>query len=347
MRGLDARRSEAALRRVACAVIGLVFPDRWVWDFWLVRDGADHHVFYLQAPSDSASPDGRHWHASIGHAVSSDLTNWQVLGDALRPGPPGSWDDASTWTGSVVPVDGGWAMLYTGISTAERGLVQRIELARSTDLLHWDKHGGPVLEADARWYELYDTADPAGSAAAVPRPWPDQAWRHPWVYPDGNGRWQAVLTARAGTGDPAERGVVGQARSADLLHWEVLPPLTPPRLGFGQMEVPQLLERGGRTYLIFCSDTETQAPDRRRTGAGTGTYYLVSDSAAGPFEVVGSGVLEADHRGSVYAGKLHETTQGGLVFLAWHRTRRDGAFHGALGDPRPVSVNPDGSLRLG
>lgn len=264
MRGLDARRSEAALRRVACAVIGLVFPDRWVWDFWLVRDGADHHVFYLQAPSDSASPDGRHWHASIGHAVSSDLTNWQVLGDALRPGPPGSWDDASTWTGSVVPVDGGWAMLYTGISTAERGLVQRIELARSTDLLHWDKHGGPVLEADARWYELYDTADPAGSAAAVPRPWRDQAWRHPWVYPDGNGRWQAVLTARAGTGDPAERGVVGQARSADLLHWEVLPLLTPPRSGFGQMEVPQLLERGGRTYLIFCSDTETQAPDAGR-----------------------------------------------------------------------------------
>ncbi len=46
-------------------------------------------------------------------------------------------------------------MLYTGINRGERGLIQRIGLATSDDLIHWTKHpANPVLEADERWYEL-------------------------------------------------------------------------------------------------------------------------------------------------------------------------------------------------
>ena len=56
--------------------------------------------------------------------------------------------------------------------------------------------------------------------------------------------------------------------------------------------------------------------------------------------------LEADRAGSTYAGKLHETTDGDLVFLAWHRTRPDGSFHGALSDPRRVDITADGRLLL-
>ena len=54
----------------------------------------------------------------------------------------------------------------------------------------------------------------------------------------------AYVTARANDGDPEGRGVIGHARSHDLVHWEVLPPVTEP-MGFGQMEVPQLVEAGG------------------------------------------------------------------------------------------------------
>jgi hypothetical protein len=80
-----------------------------------------------------------------------------VLPDALRPGPPGAWDDLATWTGSVIEHDGRWHMLYTGISRAERGLIQRIGLAVSDDLTAWRKHpANPVLQADGRWYELLD-----------------------------------------------------------------------------------------------------------------------------------------------------------------------------------------------
>jgi beta-fructofuranosidase len=317
--------------------MGLAFDDRWIWDFWLVRDGDDHHVFYLQAPTEIGDPHARHWNVSIGHAVSQDLVEWEPLPDALAPGEPGTWDDASTWTGSIIGNDGRWFLLYTGTSKADGGLVQRIGLAASTDLMTWQKHPGPVLEADPRWYETLAEADGA---------WHDQAWRDPWVFvhPD-DGQFHVLVTARVREGDPQSRGVVGHARSSDLRTWEVLPPVTEP-MGFGQLEVPQLHVSGDRTYLVFCSDIETQGTPRRDDGPGTGTYYAVGDSLTGPFRLLGEAALEADRNGSTYAGKLHETTDGELVFLAWHRTRADGSFHGALTDPRRVDIAADGRLLL-
>ena len=51
-------------------------------------------------------------------------------------------------------------------------------------------------------------------------------------------------------------------------------------------------------------------------------------------------------KGSTYAGKLQRTNEGQLVFLAWHRTRPDGGFHGALSDPCPVEILADGALQV-
>ena len=125
------------------------------------------------------APALRHHNASIGHAVSHDLRSWRVLPDALHPGPEGSWDDLATWTGSAIGHDGRWYMLYTGINRREQGLIQRIGLAVSDDLVSWEKHPeNPVLEADPRWYDLLDRAR-----------WRDQSWRDPVALPrPGRGR---------------------------------------------------------------------------------------------------------------------------------------------------------------
>jgi beta-fructofuranosidase len=328
-------------RRDSDNVSGMVLaiPDRWVWDFWFARIGDEHHVFFLQAPHSVGHPDLRHWQASIGHAVSHDLINWTMLPDAIVPGPAGSWDDASTWTGSVLehpgPSGGRWVMLYTGTSTGERGAVQRIGLAESDDLTIWRKHEQPVLEADPSQYETL-----AGGL------WHDQAWRDPWLFvgPD-DGQVHVFITARGKTGDTFERGVIGHARSPDLLSWDVLPPVTEP-LRFGQLEVPQLVPSHGRWFLLFSSDVPTQAHDHRELGPGTGTFYLVGDAPTGPFTMIGDGVVEVDRPGSTYAGKVHLTTDGQPVFLAWHRTGNDGTFDGWLADPRPIELSADGTIRL-
>ncbi len=314
--------------------MALTVAGHWIWDFWLARDGDEHHLFFLQAPHAIGDPELRHWNVSIGHAVSRDLVDWKLLPDALRPGEPGSFDDATTWTGSVLPVADGWVMLYTGTSRADQALVQRIGLARSDDLTSWRRSREPVLEADPRWYETL------GDGA-----WHDQAWRDPWLFTDEDGAYHVLCTARVKDGPPFDRGVIAHATSPDLQHWDVHPPVTVP-MGFGQLEVPQLVPLAGRWYLLFCSDVPTQDPFRAADGPGTGTYYLVADEPTGPFTMLGDGVLEANEIGSTYAGKLHRTTEGELVFLSWHRTGPGGVFHGALSDPRPVEVLADGRLQV-
>jgi beta-fructofuranosidase len=314
----------------------LALAESWIWDFWLVADAGAVHVFFLKAPRSLGNPQLRHWHATIGHAVSTDLVRWDLLPDALGPGEPGAWDDLAVWTGSVIRDERCWHMLYTGTRRSEQGAVQRIGRATSDDLTDWRRRdGGPVLEVDRRWYESLDL-----------RLWHDQAWRDPWLTRDPDGDFHAYVTARsANGGEPGERGVVGHARSPDLLEWQVLPPVTEP-MGFGQMEVPQVLSVADRFYLVFSSDAGTQHPRRRPALSGTGTYYLVGDSPLGPFRPETLGVLEADDAGTSYAGKLFDL-DGELVFLAWANIHPEAGFAGHLNDPRPVAVAADGRLSVG
>jgi beta-fructofuranosidase len=316
----------------------LRFDDRWIWDFWMARRGAEHHVFYLQAPRSLGDPDKRHRNATIGHAVSTNLRDWTVLADALGPGPAGAWDDDATWTGSILERDGHWWLYYTGISTNEDGLVQRVGVATSDDLTTWTKHpGNPIIELDPVRYEALDLTA-----------WPDQAWRDPWVVPL-NGGFHALLTARAATGDYDARGVVAHARSTDLVTWAVDDPVTiTPSGQFGQLEVPQLIELGGRWYLLFCTGEGTHSHAwAARTGKTprTGTYYAVADSPLGPFTLVDEMLLGPRDGSTCYAGRIVPTDDGPM-FMAWRLLAPDGSFAGELIDPIPVGVMPDGALTL-
>lgn len=315
--------------------MALRLEDKWIWDFWLVESEDCLHIFYLQAPKVIGDPDLRHWNVSIGHAVSPDLTNWQVLSDALSTGDPGSWDDRSTWTGSIIEHQGRWHLFYTGTSSREYGLVQRIGLATSDDLMTWNRHrDGPLMEADARWYEKIDAGE-----------WHDEAWRDPWVFRHDDGWFHATITARYNRGPRHGRGVIGHARSRDLVAWEVLAPITSPD-GFGQLEVSQVVHHGGNWYLLFSSDVDTQTHRRRDQGPGTGTYYLRSASALGPYRPAQARPLRVDRQGTSYAGRLVDRGERGLFFLAWSRVDPEHGFIGSISDPMAVAVSADGELAL-
>ncbi len=126
----------------------------YLWDFWLVSPHewgdarAPYHLYYRQAWRRFGSPNLRHGAATVGHAISHDLRQWVSRGTALEAGRPGSWDDRAIWTGSVTVRDGLTYMFYTGLCQAERGLVQRIGLAVSTDL---------VLPSQMTWYTGNET----------------------------------------------------------------------------------------------------------------------------------------------------------------------------------------------
>jgi beta-fructofuranosidase len=311
--------------------MGLRLTERWVWDFWHVLDGADHHLFYLQAPRTPGDPEARHWNVSIGHAVSEDLRTWTVLEDALAPAAEGAWDDYTTWTGCVIGHEERWWMFYTGTNRRENGLVQRVGLATSHDLVTWERHGHePLIELDPRWYEELDLSI-----------WHDQAWRDPWVYRDTDGLFHVLVTARVNHGPPATRGVIGHAVSEDLLRWEVLPPLTSPG-AFGHLEIPQTVEVGGHWWLLF--STPAAAPLVQPSYPGSeiaGTHVLRAEDPLGPYDWSTHQLLDGDVTGSRYGGRVVPDGAGGNMLLTWLLGDGKGGFVGEVADPLPVTVEAD------
>ena len=135
-----------------------------------------------------------------------------------------------------------------------------------------------------------------------------------------DGLFHVLVTARSPHGAPDGAGVVGHARSGDLVDWEVLPPLTEPG-EFAQVEVPQLVRvQGGHTILFSCHAEDHSSQRVKRLGADGqgGTFalrakhfsgpYVASDTPIAPFHA-GLGVL--------YAGKLLEGHAGEWNFMAF------------------------------
>jgi beta-fructofuranosidase len=216
---------------------------------------------------------------------------------------------------------------------------QRIGLATSTDLIHWDKHpDNPLLEADPRFYEQLDL-----------NLWFDQAWRDPWLFQHPQtGEFHAYITARCNYGPADGRGVIAHARSTDLLNWEVLPPVTAPG-DFGQLEVPQLVSIQNRYYMLFCTADSTHAADyQRKTGVEPvrGTHYLVADDPLGPFRFSTREFLVGDPIGSFYNGKLVQGPDDAWYFMASRQSTSGGDFIGTLSDPMPVTIEDDGDLSV-
>lgn len=314
--------------------------DKWIWDFWFVRRQRELHLFYLQAPRALGDASLRHHNATIGHAVSDDAREWVVLPDAVHAGLPGAWDDLATWTGSAMGHEGRWYMLYTGVSRRERGQVQRIGLAVSDDLVCWQKYAGnPVLLADPTWYAVIGQGRGG-----------DEAWRDPWLFRCAeDGQFHVLVTARSRFGELDGAGVIGHARSPDLMDWEVLPPLTEPG-EFAQLEVPQLVEAERGCLILFSCHSEDHSRKRQQRLGGPGlggTFVLSARDFAGPWLPSDRPVETPGDRsfGAPYAGKLIERGTGEWGFMAF-RGADDRNFLGELMGPLPIEWGPDGALQV-
>lgn len=304
----------------------------WVWDFWTADDGDRYHLFFLKASRALIDPDRRHWRATIGHATSTDLSSWTEHADAVLPDDSPNFDDLATWTGSVVRQDDGmWRMFYTAVSRAEGGLSQRISSVVSADLFTWHREPGrQVLVPDPQWYETAET-----------RQWPDQAWRDPWVFRDGE-TWHMLITARANHGEADDRGVVGHATSPDLQAWTVQPPLSRPGAGFGHIEVVQTVNVDGRPVGLFSCLGSELSRGRRGDDPVGGIWAFPTDSLAGPFRTEESYRVTDEH---LYVGRLVEDRAGHWQFLAFRNDDGHGGWVGEITDPQPVAW-VDGRLTI-
>ena len=296
-----------------------------IGDAWYYAADGAVHMYFLTKPDTSAGG----W--DIGHAATRDLVTWEFLGLALARGAPGSWDDKSLATGSVLSRDGRYWMAFTGHKLDEPLFVQRVGMAVSDDLVRWEKlPENPTSEADPAHYELVSTGQRTLTH-----------WRDPFLLDTGEEVVQYVC-ARRTDGDISSRGTVGVARSTDMRSWETLPPLEHDPIA-EEMEVPQVYAIDGRYYLVFCSHEQWLSPSYKSRFPGhafrSTDYSMVGDSPLGPFRIHGTGeIMPAALPASPYASQLvrHE----GEWFLL--STVSDDSGRTAVSDPIPIVADETG-----
>lgn len=276
------------------------------------------HAFYLCIRS----------HDRVGHLTSEDALVWEEQTTALHTGRPGDFDDDQIWTMGVFAFDGQFFMLYTGLSLRERGKIQRIGLATSTDLFHWEKYpANPLIEADPRFYDAYVDAKHRID------------WRDPFVL-EHNGILHGILSARLNHGPSNRRGAAAHVTSRDGYSWKVREPLYCPETCF-DFETPALAKVKGRFYLtgIAGRNAENQptAP----------SIYRVSESIDGPYRRISHGtMLPGDNQ-------VFKPVEWKGKTLYFHNLRGVADWEGggnaavtSLAPPKIADADPDGALVL-
>ena len=168
---------------------GSGFSDWEIGDITVIVHEGVYHLFHLIIPN----------HDYIAHAVSADGISWKRVNNALFVGNPGEWDDDMLWTMHVCETGDKFEMYYTGLQRRDRGVITKIGLAESDNLIDWTKSTKSMYPITPKgiYYEASD---------ANPRKW--LSFRDPFrfVY---NGEVYLLVCARSITGPVSRRGCVG------------------------------------------------------------------------------------------------------------------------------------------
>ena len=315
----------------------LRLPNDWVWDSWIADDGDRYHLFFLKAPREIGDARLRHTAARIGHATSTDLSHWDVHDDALAPDAE-RWDDLALWTGSVARGDDGiWRLYYSALSTF-RGLGvldQRIGMAESHDLFAWRRVGdAPLLTPDPRWYGTLDR-----------HPESSDTWRDPFVFRDpGGDGWHMLITARAAREPRLRDGAVGHARSADMLAWELQPPLSTPG-SFGELEVMQVRIVDGQPLLVFTCHPDQQSAEQLSRFGRFCTWSVAGASPTGPWDLDRARPFESEP--TLTAAPLVQRRDGTWALLGFRNLEPAETAPLEILDPIPVALRGNALVDLG
>ncbi len=292
-------------------------PEYWMNDpNGLVYFEGEFHLFYQHNPADTIwGP--MHW----GHAVSTDLVNWQHLPVALYPDELGN-----IFSGSAV-IDrsntaGFGANAMIAIFTQDLEGKQRQSLAYSTDKGRtWTKYAGnPVLNTPNNLKNFRD---------------PKVFW-----YDEGGSTGHWVMAVAVGN-------IILFYTSPDLKNWTSTSGFG---LGYGSIagvwETPDLhklpLDGGSDTRWVLAVGVGSGAP-----AGGTGIQYFIGDFNGKSFtsENPKETVLWADYGADFYAAQTwNEAPDNRHIWVAWMNNWTyalnipNSTWRGALTLPRELTL---------
>lgn len=291
---------------------GYGFRNFQIGDVDVVRHDGLYHLFHLVLPR----------HSYIAHAVSHDGLHWRRVQNALFIGDPPAFDDDMLWTMHITPDPHrphAWRMFYTGLGIQDDGRVQRVGLARSEDLYHWQKDtsGHYPLEIGGAHYE---------SSLEEGRHW--ISFRDPFFFQE-DGQNYLIAAARVNRGPIIRRGCVALAREAEEDVFELCPPLFHPHR-YDDVEVPNLIKLEDHYYLIGSIREDIKV------------HYWLADDLKGPYHNFSDNVLLPQGN---YAARVSRDDDRWLVWSLFFRGLTTQGKH-LLAPPKELVVNSHGELRL-
>ncbi len=207
---------------------GSGYSDWEIGDVDVIIDNGIYHLFHLIIPN----------HDYIAHAVSEDGMSWKRVKNALFVGDPGEWDDDMLWTMHTFKDGSDFLMYYTGLQRRDRGVIQKIGCAKSSDLVNWEKseyQGLPVGSAAPHYEDVNNN----------PRKW--LSFRDPFRF-SFEDKELLLFSGRQGIGPVSRRGCVGLMELVNG-KFEHRKPLFISNV-YDDIECPSLVKMNGYFYLI-------------------------------------------------------------------------------------------------
>ena len=227
--------------------------NRIVGDIIPFFDNNTYHIFYLKAYQDNCG--WMRFHSSWGHIETNDFKNFQIRKDAISPGKNGDDDEGGCFTGSVIKNDNNYYLYYATFCPGSKTGREKINLAISSDGENFEKYkNNPLLTVDGKIY---------GGG---------EDFRDPFVFYNEEEKcfWMLFTSGVIHAPCITRRGVIGLAKSKNLVDWEFSEPIYTPNI-YPSLECPDLFKIGDIWYLLFSQFGRTE--------------YRMSSSPYGPWEI--------------------------------------------------------------
>jgi sucrose-6-phosphate hydrolase SacC (GH32 family) len=218
----------------------LNIPGQYLNDHCFVRHQGKWHFFGIVGPvGKSCFDEGSE--TSFAHATSRDLRQWELHDDVMSV--CGIWPEIShVYAPNIIEHNGTFYMLYTALDGV---LTQRLCLATSTDLFHWERYAGnPVIVPSLHWARWPGAGDES-----------ERACRDPHIFRLDDGSFIAYWVAELRESLGHEVTCVAASVSDDLVHWQEVGPVfhirtwdEPPTRA---AESPCVVYKDGKYWLFF------------------------------------------------------------------------------------------------
>ena len=253
-------------------------------DFTIIRKDRLWHLFHITGRGPKWSAGLCNEHLALGHATTEDFIHWTE-----QPHIP----ETHSACYAVKHKD-----RYALISN-HRGVCW------SRDLFHWSKEESLRFSGSAeRWYDRQNKPEEARYISP----------RDPFITKNPeNGKYVMFFCDRTADGDVYNRGCVGAAESADLVHWTYLPPVFGPKYFY--CESPHMVPWDGKYHLFFSLSPEAAV------------RHAVSERLLGPYQELGEGDILPPYHG---AGDAIETIAGRWLYFGRIMEREERRIQGRL-----------------